>query len=132
MRADAVSPELAATVFERDRKALSNFLMCPVWINASGTLFVAGLPGRMVPVCPAVIIDHRQFGKCQGRIRIEHVKSAPRLGKRAEPDLAHLMSICEGHTEPGMRAGSVWVTTKANREGQRRYLETVNASTSSS
>jgi hypothetical protein len=62
---------------------------------------------------------------CWGRLRIEHVKSEPRMGLRAESDPEHLMALCEGHTEPGMRAGYVWAT--ANREACRAYLRTVTA-----
>jgi hypothetical protein len=63
---------------------------------------------------------------CWGRNRIEHVKAEPRMGKRAEPLLSRLVTLCEGHTEPGMRAGFVWCTTRENREAMRRYLEEVN------
>lgn len=59
---------------------------------------------------------------CWGRNRIEHVKVEPRMGKRAEPLLSRLLTLCEGHTEPGMRAGFVWCTTKENREAMRGYL----------
>jgi hypothetical protein len=55
---------------------------------------------------------------CWGRLRIEHVKREPRMGKRGEL----LGTLCEGHTEPGMRAGYVWCTDKVNRERMRRYL----------
>ena len=59
---------------------------------------------------------------CWGRNRIEHVKAEPRMSKRAEPCLCRLVTLCEGHTEPGMRAGYVWCTDKANREACRTYL----------
>ena len=55
---------------------------------------------------------------CWGRNRIEHVKREPRMGKRG--DL--LGTLCEGHTEPGMRAGYVWCTDRRNREAMRDYL----------
>ena len=63
---------------------------------------------------------------CFGRLRIEHVKKEPRMGKRAEPDTAHLLTLCEGHTEPGMKAGRVWCTDRANRNAMRAYLKEVN------
>ena len=66
------------------------------------------------------------FMDCWGRNRIEHVKAEPRMGKRAESDMAHLLTLCEGHTEPGMRAGYVWCTDRANREAMREYLRTVS------
>lgn len=57
---------------------------------------------------------------CWGRNRLEHVKGAARMGVRAEACLCRLLTLCEGHTEPGMRAGYVWAT--ANREACRDYL----------
>ena len=45
------------------------------------------------------------------------------MGKRAEPRLDRLVALCEGHTEPGMRAGYVWCTDKRNRAAMRAYLE---------
>ena len=55
---------------------------------------------------------------CWGRLRIEHVKREARMGRRGEL----LGTLCEGHTEPGMRAGYVWCTDRTNRERMRRYL----------
>ncbi len=55
---------------------------------------------------------------CWGRLRIEHVKLESRMGKRGEL----LGTLCEGHTEPGMRAGYVWCTDHRNREAMRRHL----------
>ena len=59
---------------------------------------------------------------CWGRNRIEHVKARSRTGKRAEPCLCRLVTLCEGHTEPGMRAGYVWCTDRENRERCRVHL----------
>lgn len=59
---------------------------------------------------------------CWGRNRIEHVKVEPRMGRRAEPRADRLLTLCEGHTEPGMRAGYVWATDRRNREACREYL----------
>ena len=64
---------------------------------------------------------------CFGRNRIEHVKAQPRLGKRAEPRMDRLLVLCEGHTEPGMRAGYIWCTDKRNRAAMRDYLRAVTA-----
>ena len=63
---------------------------------------------------------------CFGRLRIEHVKAEPRMGKRAEPRMDRLVTLCEGHTEPGMRAGFVWCTARENRAAMRSYLEAVS------
>jgi hypothetical protein len=62
------------------------------------------------------------FMDCWGRNRVEHVKAEPRMGKRAEPRLERLVTLCEGHTEPGTRAGYCWATAKENREACREYL----------
>ncbi len=59
---------------------------------------------------------------CWGRNQIAHVKSEPRMGKRAEPDEQHLVTVCDGHAEPGMRAGYVWVTNAENIAKMREYL----------
>lgn len=63
------------------------------------------------------------FMDCWGRNRIEHVKAEPRMGKRAEARPDRLLTLCEGHTEPGMRRGYVWATDKVNRAACREYLE---------
>ena len=60
---------------------------------------------------------------CWGRLTIEHVKRDLRMGKRG--DL--LVSLCEGHTEPGTRAGVSWNATKVNRAKVRDYLAGVVA-----
>lgn len=57
---------------------------------------------------------------CFGRNRLEHVKPEPRMGRRAASCPCSLMTLCEGHTEAGMRAGFVWAT--ANRRPCRLYL----------
>ena len=62
------------------------------------------------------------FMDCWGRNRIEHVKAEPRMGKRAEPRPDRLLTLCEGHTEPGTRAGYCWATDKTNRYAMREYL----------
>lgn len=89
---DRVSPELAEQVFTRD-----------------GNTCVAPRLGGSAH-------------DCFGQNRIEHVKAQPRMGKRAEPLRSRLVTLCEGHTEPGMRAGFVWCTAKENRESMRAYL----------
>lgn len=96
MRADAVTPELAAAVFARDR-------------------------GCMAPRLGGSSMD------CWGRDGIEHVKAEPRMGKRAEPRMDRLLVLCDGHREPGMKAGYCWATDKRNREACREYLRAVSA-----
>lgn len=68
------------------------------------------------------------YHDCWGRVGCEHVQDGGgRMGKRAASDPAHLVSLCEGHREPGMKAGAVWCTAKDNREAMREYLRAVNA-----
>ena len=55
---------------------------------------------------------------CWGRNRIEHVKREPKMGERG--DL--LGTLCEGHTEPGMKAGYIWATDRVNRQAMREYI----------
>ena len=64
---------------------------------------------------------------CFGRDRLEHVKDEPRMGRRAPSDPEHLVVLCAGHTEDGMRAGYVWATDHKNREAMRDYLAAVTA-----
>ena len=64
------------------------------------------------------------YHDCWGRDRIEHVKAEPRMGKRAEACECRLLVLCEGHCEPGMKAGYVWATDKLNRLACRAYLRT--------
>ena len=68
--------------------------------------------GCLAPRLGGTVMD------CWGRLRIEHVKRESRMGKRG--DL--LGTLCEGHTEPGMRAGYVWCTDARNRQAMREYL----------
>ena len=64
---------------------------------------------------------------CWGRNRIEHVKLEPRMGRRAEPTMETLATLCQGHTEDGMRAGRVWATDSVNRAALRAHLHRVSA-----
>jgi hypothetical protein len=86
-----------------------------------------------VPAALAVAVLQRDNGcvaprlggsyhDCWGRNRIEHVKSEPRMGVRAESRLDRLLTLCEGHTEPGTKAGYCWATDKRNRYAMREYL----------
>lgn len=60
---------------------------------------------------------------CWGRNRIEHVQVGyGRMGRRAPATMGTLATLCEGHTEPGSRAGYVWATDKTNRQAMRAYL----------
>jgi hypothetical protein len=63
---------------------------------------------------------------CHGRLGLEHVQDGGgRMGRRAKSDPAHLVALCEGHREPGMKAGYVWCTDRKNREAMRAYLARV-------
>lgn len=65
---------------------------------------------------------------CWGRNRIEHVQLGyGRMGRRAPATMGTLATLCEGHTEPGSRAGYVWCTDKVNRAALRDYLAGVSA-----
>jgi hypothetical protein len=78
--------------------------------------------GCMAPRLGGSILD------CWGRLRIEHVQTGyGRMGKRAENTLQNLITLCEGHTEPGARAGYVWCTDKANRDRCRAHLRALYA-----
>lgn len=64
---------------------------------------------------------------CFGVRGIEHVKVQPRAGRRAESQMNRLVTLCEGHREPGMKAGYIWCTDSANRAACREYLAMVSA-----
>lgn len=72
--------------------------------------------------CVAVTLGESSMA-CAGRLTLDHVKTDLRLGVRAPSDRAHLVTLCEGHTENGSRAGYQWNT--ANRPALRWYLREV-------
>lgn len=97
MTRDKVTPEVAAFVFARD-----------------GGCMATRLGGSR--------------HDCFGTEGLEHVQSdGGRMGRRAPSDPGHLVVLCEGHREPGMRAGYVWCTDKVNRQAMRDYLAKVTA-----
>ena len=56
---------------------------------------------------------------CRGRLTLDHVKDAPRMGRRAPSDARHLVTVCEWHHLEG------WATS--HRPELREYLAAVNA-----
>lgn len=73
-----------------------------------------------VDICPAVVMDPSEWGNCWGEWRQDHVKDDPMTGQKAPDDEWHLVCLCAGHDERGMRAGHVW--NIANRDKERIYL----------
>lgn len=65
------------------------------------------------------------FLDCFGELRLDHIKREPRMGLRAESTLGTLVTLCDGHSEAGMRGGHQWNT--AHRPELREYLEKVTA-----
>jgi hypothetical protein len=55
---------------------------------------------------------------CEGRLTLDHVKDAPRMGKRAPSDMAHLVALCERH-----HLWTGWATS--HRPVLRQYLRGV-------
>lgn len=89
---DPVSPEVALFVFDRDQGCVAPRL--------GGS-----------------------FMECWGRNRLEHVQPGyGRMSHRAPSCPCSLATVCEGHAEPGMRAGYVWATDHLNRERLRDLL----------
>lgn len=62
------------------------------------------------------------FLDCAGREGLEHVKAEPRMSRRAPSCPCALVTLCDGHREPGMKAGYVWCTDRENRDRCRAYL----------
>ena len=121
MTRDRVLPEVAEAVFARDARQ--------VWLRSEEFIhhkvsFRKFWTRRIICVAPA--LDRSQSGACWGRTTIEHVKSELRAGKRAESDPAHLVSLCQAHTEDGRTAGHQWNTTKEHRALVRDYLKEVD------
>lgn len=73
-------------------------------------------------VCVAPIVDH-DCGPCSGRTTLDHVKPEPRMGVKADDVPEQLVSVCEGHSEAGMKAGHQWNT--AHRAEERAYLRKI-------
>lgn len=61
----------------------------------------------------------REYGQCEGRLTLDHVRDQPMMGKRAPSDPSHLVSLCWHHHLDG------WAT--AHRPELRAYLATFNA-----
>jgi hypothetical protein len=57
-------------------------------------------------------------------LTLDHIKDEQRMGVRAPSDPAHLVSLCQGHTEDGALAGHQWNT--ANRPVLRWYLRSLD------
>lgn len=105
---DKVTPEIRSAVMLRDLTAMTR----------------VGIWGA-VPICIAPIVDAAEYGKCWGRSRMEHVhgQNEHGIGKpRATSDMAHQVTLCQGHTEDGAKAGFVWCTNADNRQLCRDYL----------
>lgn len=71
--------------------------------------------------CIAPRVD-LEAGPCWGRVTLDHVKDEARMGVRAESDRYHLVSVCQGHSEDGRKAGYQWNTSKEGRAAERDYL----------
>lgn len=61
------------------------------------------------------------FLDCWGRLTIEHVKAELCMGVRG----TQAVTLCQGHTEDGRKAGYQWNTDRRNRELVRGYLASV-------
>ncbi len=64
---------------------------------------------------------------CWGRLTIEHVKAELRSSVRAKSIPSRMVSLCQGHTEDGRRAGFQWNTNAENRALVRAYLAALPA-----
>jgi len=101
-----VTPEVRILVLQRDQHEMAR----------------VGL-AVLTPTCVAPLIDP-DAGPCAGRSTLDHLKEEPRMGVRATSVPEHLVSLCQGHTEDGMKAGHIWNTS--HRPELREYLVRVN------
>jgi hypothetical protein len=92
-RKDPVSHEIAGATFRRDE------FTC--------------LAPRLDPEC----------GPCSGHLTVEHVREHAATGAPRAPSKTTrwLATLCQGHTEPGMKAGRVW--NLSHKAELRVYLE---------
>lgn len=65
--------------------------------------------------CVAAVALGADPAGCRGRLTLDHVKDAPRMGVRAPSDPAHLVALCEAH-----HIWSGWATS--HRPELREYL----------
>lgn len=86
--------------------------------NAVALFVLTRDAGCIAPRLGGTVMD------CWGRNRLEHVKAEPRMSSRAPSCPCALLTLCEGHTEPGMRRGYVWATDRENRAACRALLQT--------
>jgi len=138
-RKDPVTPEIYERVVTRDLLALFQaseydldgprpFRIDQALATLKGIALIRYLRDvlRDQRVCIAPLIDTGEVGRCSGRTTLDHVHDQMGVGKpRAKSDLDHLVSLCEGHTERGAKAGHIWNT--AHRQELRDYLRRVNA-----
>jgi len=108
-------PLLRLQVIQRDAERLLQKFGTPGETLAH---FMARSPRPIV--CIAPIVDPR-CGPCWGRTTLDHVKKEPRMGVKAEDRLDRLVSVCQGHSEDGRKAGYQWNT--AHRAEERAYLD---------
>jgi len=117
MRKDPVTPGVAQAVMLRDAHE--------IWLDAEAYSRLKVTEQNYWTkriICVAPVLDPSQSGACWGRTTLEHVKDDLRMGRRAASDPAHLVSLCQGHTEDGRKAGYQWNTDKRNREKVREWL----------
>lgn len=107
---DPVTPKLREAVLARD---LVEWQRRQPLRGATATM----------PGCVATFLAPATSGPCWGRLTLDHIKDEQRMGKRASSDPAHLVALCEGHTEAGALAGRQWNT--ANRPLLRWYLRSL-------
>jgi hypothetical protein len=110
-----VTTEVAEAVMERDARE--------IWLTSEEFVHHKVSERKFWTkriICVAPMLDPSQSGTCWGRSTLDHIKDQPRMGVRATSDPEHLVTLCQGHTEDGRRAGYQWNT--ANRDRVRDYL----------
>jgi hypothetical protein len=93
--------------------------LLPVKLPINGAILIGT---RGIEVCPAWVMDPNELGVCWGLWKIDHVQEwgVQSKGLKAPDDEDHLLSLCAGHDERGMRQGRVW--NLSHRELEWRYL----------
>lgn len=113
-------PRVKAIVIERDLHQMWRQSEDAIHHHVSEREFRATRP----IVCIAPVVDSMVSRKdCWGRTTLDHVKLEPRTGVKADDVPEQLVSICQGHSEDGMKAGHQWNT--AHRAEERGYLRRI-------
>lgn len=87
-----------------------------IWADIHGVGLYDVWRAQVGLICMVPLFDPQNPRRCGGKQTVDHVKDAPRLGKKAPDDEFHLVAMCEAH--------NVWYPpSRAIRQAEREYLK---------